>query len=85
MELVPFALLAMFASDMEKTIDKEQQEVLQLPKVQRKFLALSEAELSTMLVRIREDFRNGKLSAGAFLLMKKFIEDRILTKRAFDH
>jgi hypothetical protein len=46
-------------------------------------MALSEAELSAMLARIREDFRNGKLSAGAFLLMKKFIEDRILSKRGF--
>ncbi len=81
MEPVSFALLALFAMDREKVIDKEQQEAILQQQGQRRFMALSEAELSAMLVCIREDFRNGKLSAGAFLLMKKFIEDRILSKR----
>jgi cell division protein FtsB len=83
MEPVPFALLALFAIDSEKVINNEQQEAILQHKGQRRFMALSEAELSAMLARIREDFRNGKLSAGAFLLMKKFIEDRILSKRGF--
>jgi hypothetical protein len=83
MEPVPFALLAMFAIDSETVINNEQQEAILQQKGQRRFMALSEVELSAMLARIREDFRNGKLSAGSFLLMKKFIEDRILSKRGF--
>ena len=74
---LPFAFVAHLSTGLEEAVRTEQLQALMLEKTRKRFLVLTERELSGLLDQIQKDFIEGKIPTLSYLFMKNFIEERI--------